>query len=209
VLETIVTSASEDLHHFLRSRRSVRQFRPDPVPHIVIDRILETACRAPSAHNRQPWRFAVLTTPESKSRLAHAMGVEFRQDLLADGVPPEEADRLVRRSQNRITGAPVAVILCLTMAAMDVYPDMDRRKAEFRMAMQSVALAGGQLLLAAHAEGLGGVWVCAPLFAQATVQKALDLPAAWEPQGMILLGIPDGPAAERDRLTVAEVARYL
>ena len=137
------------------------------------------------------------------------MGVEFRRDLLADGISPDEADRLVRRSQNRITGAPVAVILCLTMAGMDVYPDMDRRRAEFRMAMQSVALAGGQLLLAAHAEGLGGVWVCAPLFAQAQVQTALDLPADWEPQGMILLGVPDGPAAERDRLPAAEVARYL
>lgn len=209
VLETIVTPASEDLHHFLRSRRSVRRFRPDRVPRPVIDRILETACRAPSAHNRQPWRFAVLASPESRETLAAAMGAEFRADLLADGVPPEEAERQVRRSHERITSAPAAVVLCLTMDPMDVYPDVDRRKAEFRMAMQSVALAGGQLLLAAHAEGLGAVWVCAPLFAQATVQAALDLPENWEPQGMILLGYSGGPPTVRDRLPVAEVARYL
>ncbi len=58
------------------------------------------------------------------------------------------------------------------------------------MATQSVALAGGTILLAAHAEGLGGVWVCAPLFAQETVRRVLDLPADWLVQGMILLGYP-------------------
>ena len=187
----------------------MRRFTLEPVPRSVIDRILETACRAPSAHNRQPWRFAVLTGPESKQALARAMGAEFRRDLLADGVAPAEADWQVQRSHDRITSAPAAVVLCLTMDPMDVYPDMDRRKAEFRMAMQSVALAGGQLLLAAHAEGLGAVWVCAPLFAQATVQAALDLPENWEPQGMILLGYSGGSPTVRDRLPVAEVARYL
>ncbi|HUF39110.1 MAG TPA: nitroreductase family protein [Anaerolineales bacterium] len=200
---------SEDLHQFLRSRRSVRRFRQDPIPREILDGLIETAVRAPSAHNRQPWRFAVLTTPEAREDLAAAMGAEFRRDLLADGVSPQEADRQVQRSRERITSAPAAVVLCLTMAGMDRYPDPDRRKAEFRMAMQSVALAGGQLLLAAHAEGLGGVWVCAPLFAQGAVQRALDLPEDWEPQGMVLLGRPDGPPAGRDRRPVAEVARFL
>jgi F420 biosynthesis protein FbiB-like protein len=209
VFELTVPLTSEDLHEFLRSRRSVRRFLPDPVPRVVIDRILASACRAPSAHNRQPWRFAVLATGEARKRLALAMGAEFRKDLLADGNTPFEADRLVERSHDRIMGAPVAVVLCLTMDPMDVYPDMDRRKAEFRMAMQSVALAGGQLMLAAHAEGLGAVWVCAPLFAQQAVQAGLDLPAEWEPQGMILLGIPSEPPAERTRAPVAEVTRYL
>jgi F420 biosynthesis protein FbiB-like protein len=175
----------------------------------MIDRILETACRAPSAHNRQPWRFAVLATTAAREKLASAMGADLRRDLMADGVSQQEADRQVKRSYDRITGAPAAVVLCLYMPPMDVYPDMDRRKAEFRMAMQSVALAGGQLLLAAHAEGLGAVWICAPLFVQETVQQALGLPVDWEPQGMILFGYPDGPPLERDRLPVREVVRFL
>ncbi|MEW5941732.1 MAG: nitroreductase family protein, partial [Chloroflexota bacterium] len=53
------TSANE-LHAFLRTRRSIRRFKPDPVPGEVVSRILATATYAPSAHNLQPWRFIVI-----------------------------------------------------------------------------------------------------------------------------------------------------
>ena len=65
-----------------------------------------------------------------------------------------------------------------------------RQQSEHWMGIQSVALAGGHLLLAAWAEGLGGVWMCAPLFAQAAASQALDLPGSWQPQALILLGYP-------------------
>jgi nitroreductase len=74
---------------------------------------------------------------------------------------------------------------------MDVYPDTKRKKAEYIMAVQSVANAGMQMLLAIHAEGLGAVWTCGPLFAQETVQKALDLPNTWEPHAMFFIGYSD------------------
>jgi nitroreductase len=47
------------------------------------------------------------------------------------------------------------------------------KKAAYLMAVQSVALAGGHLLVAAHALGLGGVWMCAPLFASSIVKNRL------------------------------------
>jgi coenzyme F420-0:L-glutamate ligase/coenzyme F420-1:gamma-L-glutamate ligase len=77
------------------------------------------------------------------------------------------------------------------MSEMDSYPDEKRRQAERTMAVQSVAAAGLQLLLAAHAEGLGGVWVCAPLFAQEVICKTLGLSENWEPQAMFYIGYPD------------------
>lgn len=195
-------------HAFLQSRRSVRRFTDQIIPPEVLERILETACRAPSAHNRQPWRFAVIVSREGKGHFAAALGADFLRDLLSDGAVPAEAERLVRRSRDRILGAPVVIVLCLTMAEMDVYPDRHRNRAEFRMAMQSVALAGGQLLLAAHAEGLGGVWVCAPLFAQETARQALELPEDWEPQGMILLGYPDAVPAARERIPARDLTLH-
>lgn len=196
-----------DPHEFLRSRISVRRFLPQPVPPEALDRILETAVRAPSAHNRQPWRFAVVQSPAAREDLAAAMGAAFRRDLAADGLPPDELEAQVLRSAARIRSAPALILLCLCMSGMDEYPDRRRRRAEFRMAMQSVALAGGQLLLAAHAEGLGGVWLCAPLFAPEAVQAALRLPADWEPQAMLLLGYPDPaqPPRRRDRRPAAEL----
>jgi coenzyme F420-0:L-glutamate ligase / coenzyme F420-1:gamma-L-glutamate ligase len=198
---------SLQLNEFIRSRRSIRRFLPDPVPQPVIERLLETGTFAPSAHNRQPWRFAVLPTPEAKTYLADAMGMDFCRDLLADGFSPGEVEKQVSRSRARICEAPLVIVLCLTMADMDTYPDEKRQRAEYLMATQSVALAGGMILLAAHAEGLGGVWVCAPLFAPDAVSRALSLPADWEPQGMLLLGYAAKIPEARPRKPLEAVVR--
>ena len=195
--------------NFLRSRRSVRHFLPEPVSEEAVDRILETAFYAPSAHNRQPWRFVIVQSGEAKTRLVDQMGTAFRGDLMADDVPEAQADEQVERSRCRILEAPVVVVLCLDIADMDVYPDERRRKAEQIMAVQSAALAGGTLLLAAHAEGLGGVWVCAPLFAPEAVRHALDLPDGWEPQAMLLIGFPSKISKFRSRRAISEVCRFV
>lgn len=133
----------------------------------------------------------MVTTPSVKQKLADAMAIEFQRDLENDGLPPEKIQQRITRSRERMTSAPLLILLNLDMSDMDVYPDKKRKQAEFRMAMQSVASAGMQLLLAAHAEGLGGVWVCSPLFAQGTIQNVLELPETWEPQAMFFLGYPD------------------
>jgi F420 biosynthesis protein FbiB-like protein len=202
-----LTSTAE-FHTFLRTRRSIRRFKPDPVPDTVLQNIIATATFAPSAHNRQPWRFAVVTNASVKQKLAEAMAVEFQHDLEADGLPHEEIQKRTTRSRERIVSAPVVIILNLDMSEMDVYPDRKRKQAEFRMAMQSVANAGLQLLLAAHAEGLGGVWVCSPLFVQETIQNFLALPKTWEPQAMFFIGYPSVIPDVRERKPLDEIVRY-
>jgi F420 biosynthesis protein FbiB-like protein len=198
-----------EIHEFIRSRRSVRRFLPDPVPEEAIQRILEIAIWAPSAHNRQPWRFAVLAGETSRRRLADAMGEDFRRDLLADGLPFEQVEAQVERSRQRIIEAPAAILVCLDSAEMDTYPDERRQTAEFQMGVQSVAMAGQNLLLAAHAEGLGAVWMCAPLFAQDAACRALALPETWQPQGMVLLGYPKLIPPIRQNRSIAEVIKFL
>lgn len=161
------------------------------MPDSVIESVLCTATYAPSAHNRQPWRFAVVTDSARKLRLADAMALDFERDLRRDRVPPDKIQAQIKRSKDRITSAPVAIVLCMDMSEMDPYPDEKRQQAERTMAVQSVAAAGLQLLLAAHAEGLGGVWTCGPLFAQETIRKTLDLAEKWEPQAMFFIGYAD------------------
>lgn len=183
-----------------RARRSIRRYTAQPLPREMVERLLEAARWAPSAHNRQPWRFVVVERGGASLRLAEAMAARLRADRLADGDPPEAVEQDAARSQARILNAPVLILLCLTMAEMDVYPDTRRKQAEYLMAVQSVALAAQNLLLAAHAEGLGACWLCAPLFCPDTVRAALDLPTDWEPQALITLGYPaDGgkPATRR------------
>jgi F420 biosynthesis protein FbiB-like protein len=190
------------------TRRSVRRFRSDPVPQLVLEQVLEAATLAPSAHNCQPWRFAILVGQEAKEDLAQAMGADFLRDLTGDGIDLQEAQRQVERSRQRILGAPVAVVLCLDRSTEDIYPDQRRQQASHLMMTQSVAIAGGYLLLAAQAHGLGGVWMSAPLYAQATVRHALDLPEEWDAQGLILLGYPAEMPERRGRLSVKDVTRY-
>ena len=197
-----------DLHGFLRSRRSVRRFEKDQIPPALVQRILTTATYAPSAHNRQPWRFAVVSTHSEKSVLADAMAEEYRRDLLADGMAAEAVDNLVEKSRFRINSAPLVVALCMDMTDMDHYTDSRRTGAERVMALQSTANAGATLLLAAHAEGLGGVWSCSPLFAPRAVITALQLPATWEPQALLLIGRPAEAPAERPRRPIKEVAVF-
>ncbi len=186
-------------HAFLRSRRSVRRFASRPVPESVVRRLLDTARWAPSAHNRQPWRWVVLHTPAARTRLADAMSAAFRRDLEADGLPPADIAARVARSRTRLLTAPVALLLAADLSVGDAYPDPARQQAEATMLIQSTALAGLQLLLAAHAEGLGGVWTCGPLFAPEAVRQALDLPAAWAPQALFYLGYPAHTPEPRPR----------
>ena len=174
----------------ITSRRSIRRYRPDPVPQLVIETVLTAATWAASAHNRQPWRFCVIQSAEHKERLARAMGDRLRRDLEADGTSEEVIAADTGRSYSRITSAPVLIALCLSLVDMDHYPDARRNDKEFIMAVQSTAMAGQNLLLAAHDQGLGACWMCAPLFCPDVVCAALDLPADWQPQALITLGYP-------------------
>ncbi len=176
--------------NLIRTRRSLRRYEPRPVPEAVLNDLLEAAVWAPSAHNRQPWRLAVLQTAAAKERLARAMGARLRHDLEADGLPAELIEADVSRSYDRLTSAPVLIVLSASMRDMDVYTDDHRNQNEYIMAVQSVAMAGQNLLLAAHSHGLGACWMCAPLFCPDVVCAALALPDDWQPQGVIAVGYP-------------------
>ena len=181
----------DDFWQTIFERRSIRRYRPDPVPRTTLERVLTAAIWAPSAHDRQPWRFVVITKDAQKEKLARAMARRWRQDMLQEGLAEDEIRVRVQRSQQRLTRPPVLVAGCLTMADMDAPDDLRLASAEHAMAVQSIALALGNLMLAAHHEGLGSCWICAPLFAQEEVRAALALPADWEPQAIITLGWPD------------------
>lgn len=189
-----------------RSRRSLRRYEARPIPHDLVRHLLELATWAPSAHNRQPWRFAVLDAAVKKEQLALAMGARLRADLEADGVPEDIIAKDTGRSYERITNAPLVLCLCMSMADMDTYPDPIRTKHERTMAIQSTAMAGQNLLLAAHAAGLGACWMCAPLFCQDVVRDTLNLPEDWEAQALITLGYP---AQSRNREREALESRVL
>lgn len=195
-MQSADSSFSTPVFDAITARRSLRRYQPEPVPQQVIERLLTAAIWSPSAHNRQPWRFVVIQSSEQKHALASAMGARLRRDLEADGVEQTLIEADVARSFDRMTAAPVLILLCLTLSDMDVYDDAKRAHHEYIMAVQSVAMAGQNILLTAHEVGLGACWMCAPLFCPEVVQVALALPDDWQPQGLLTLGYP---AQEREK----------
>lgn len=195
--------AKIDFWSLVQGRRSIRRYRPEPVAPALLEQLLEAAMWAPSAHNRQPWRFCVVTQPATKLALSQQMGEEWRRELGGDGADPAFVERRVAISHARMTSAAALIIAAVSMEEMDCYPDERRNKAEWTMAVQSVALACQNLLLAAHYYGLGACWMCAPLFVPELVQTVLHLPTSWIPQALLTVGYP-AEEKTKERAPLAE-----
>ncbi len=192
----------------IHTRRSIRRYLDRPVPPTLLDQLLEAATRAPSAHNRQPWRFVVIETAAVKAQLADRLGARLKADRLRDGDPIDVIERDVQRSHDRISTAPIVIIACLSMLEMDRYPDERRGALEKTMAVQSVANAVQNLLLTAHDLGLGACWLCAPLFAPDVVREALDLPPDWDAQALITVGYPADAGKSKERANFRQKTIY-
>ncbi len=179
-----------NLLNLIKNRRSVRRYRKTKPDLSEIDRIINCAIYAPSAHNAQPWRFFIIKDEKKKTELIKQMAVRFRWGMEKDNVPQETIRRKIQRSISLFSDAPVVIIAAIDMTGMDRYPDSARQQAEMTMATQSLAAAIQNLLLAAKAIGLGGCWYCAPLFCPEVVKTVLSLPDCHIPQALITLGYP-------------------
>jgi F420 biosynthesis protein FbiB-like protein len=185
-------------------RRSVRRYAAQPVPAELVEILLEAAHWAPSAHNRQPWRFVLLNDLALRQRLAESMAAGWQADLLADGADQALVSQRAAISIQRISTAPLAILPCLDLDSLDIYPDPQRQQREWQMGVQSVALACQNLLLAAQHHGLAACWMCAPIFCPALVQTILDLPATLEPQALLTIGYPpDDAPRSKERVPLA------
>lgn len=191
--------------NLIKGRRSIRKYLPKEVPRGILFRILEAARWAPSAHNAQPWRFIVIMERSLKRELAERMANRWIKDMERDGVPKATQEKLAEASIKLFSDAPVLVVACVTMKDMDVYPDDRRMRCEHEMAVQSLAAAIQNILLAAYSEGLGACWLCAPLFCQDVVRRVLRIPGDVEPQALITLGYPSEKPSPPPRKPLQEV----
>lgn len=149
-----------DVMTAIRNRRSVRAYRPDPIPADLFERVTEALRLAPSACNNQPWRFILVTQPELRQKIAHA---SHDQMFIAD--------------------APVIVVGCGLPAR--AYPRMGDY---WNSAEIDVAIAMDHLALAAAEAGLGTCWIGA--FDEREVKALLDIPDEAKVVAMTPLGWP-------------------
>jgi F420 biosynthesis protein FbiB-like protein len=197
--------ADSTLTALVRSRRSIRAFRPDPIDREVVAGLLRAVLWAPSPHNSQPWRFTALFEAEDRERLAGAMAARLAEDLGAAGIGEEEIRRQTSRSFRRIAGAPAVVLCSLHPDGLARFEDAHQNDLEWRMAVQSVGAAMQTLFLLAAERGIGTCWMAAPMYCPDIVRAVLDLPADWEPQALALLGYPAGEGKVRPRRPLDQV----
>lgn len=169
----------------IAGRHSVRHFDKRDVPPDAVRELIAAACAAPAPHHSRPWRF-VDVLPATRPLLTDAMAEAWR----AGATERPDLDRAIARSRRELTEAPVLLLACLELENAHGWPDERRRQAERDMYMQSLGAALQNLLLAAHTLGLGGYIKGAPLFCRHAVSLALELPPAWEPAFLVLLGYP-------------------
>ena len=180
----------------LTARRTVREFTAAPVSPAAVRRAIAAAITAPAPHHSEPWRFAVLESPQARSRLLDDMLAAWKADLAADGFTAEQIARRVRRGEP-LRKAPLIIVPCLVSEAAHTYPDARRNASERAMFLVAIGAAIENLLVALAVEGLGSCWISSTLFCREVTAEALGLPAGWEPMGAVGVGHPAAPAPDR------------
>jgi nitroreductase len=217
-----------DLLDALRSTGAVREFGPDPVPDEVLARILDTARFAPSGGNRQGWRVVVVRDEDTRRRLRD-LYLDGWYDYLAimlAGLTPwapvtdraaeasalAGAHRPAERARadggdgfaERLDRVPVLLALFADLRALAAV-DRDHDRYTFAGGASIYPFAWS-LLLAARAEGLGGVITTMPVRREEEVKSLLRAPDELALAAVVALGHPEG--APPTRLRRAPVASF-
>lgn len=179
-----------DIYELVRQRRSIRKYKPDPIPREIVERVLEAATWAPSGKNLQNWRFFVLQG-------------EYRDQALEvtkkawDNIRPV----LERRLKPSLYQFTERFFYTLGDAPIIIFAyNQPNPEEKNQTSLGSVYMAVENLLLAAQAEGLGTCAMGSPLEVREEVDELLGVTGT-ELQLVcgITLGYPDHepPAAPR------------
>ena len=149
-----------DFYEVIRTRRSIRSYKPDPVPDEVLMRVLEAARIAPSGSNRQPWKFIIVKDENLRRRVAQAC-----------------------HNQMFIAEAPIVIVAC----GYKIHWNRGGYMGDLSMLID-VSIAFTHLILAARAEGLGTCWIGA--FDNEEVKNLLNIPKEVNVVAITPLGYP-------------------
>jgi coenzyme F420-0:L-glutamate ligase/coenzyme F420-1:gamma-L-glutamate ligase len=180
---------AEAARETIMSRRTSRVFSGAPVPRESIAAAVRAATAAPAPHHSAPWRFVLLESAETRTRLLAAMRERWASDLREDGHDEVAISRRLRRG-DALRDAPCVIVPFLVTDEMHHYPDQSRADAELAMFWLAMGAGVQNLLLSLTAEGLGSAWYSSTLFCPDIVRKALSVPGSWRPAGAVAVGEP-------------------
>lgn len=203
----------EDFLTLVKTRRSIRSFKTDPVPDKYVDKIIEAARFAPSGANSQPWEFVVVKDQRIKDRIV---------DMVQEQREYSGKVELTREEDVRFPGAhgpagdpgfkkaPVFIVLCGDPRTTDAYPlltTLTRADSHFASALASAFL---YMALAVITLGLGSQWVSATgsPFVKPLLKDLLGIPQKLDIYDMLAVGYPASRPRERFVRERRDMAHY-
>ncbi|MFW9842981.1 MAG: nitroreductase family protein [Candidatus Thorarchaeota archaeon] len=175
-----------DIDQAIKGRRSIRAYKADGVKENLVREIIEAATHAPSAKNGQQWRFTVLTG-ESKDKFTDMYRSEL--DKLTFDVGSSYGSCAMMEE------APVVIVVWNT------------NERGWTTEIHSVSAAIQNLLLKAHALGLGTCWIGDIFYTYESIMDYFKKP--WKLLAAITLGWPDTKPGPKTILSVDEVAEFM
>ena len=188
-------------------RRSIRKYLPQMLEKSLIDEILRAGIAAPSAKNRQPWRFVVFTE-QAKTELLREMEKGLRRELEGEALLPEVRGGLADafHTMQIMHKAPVLILVLNPDTGSPFDPQNPvSRFAEIADTL-SIGAAVENMLLKAASLGLGSLWIANTCFAYPELTAYLKTDA--QLVCAVSLGYPDEAPAGRPRKTPEEVTEY-
>ncbi len=167
-----------DVHEAITSRRSIRKYKPTPIPEEKLLKVLKATRLAPSFENSQPWKFIIVRNEDLKRQLGQACS-----------------------NSKFILEAPIIIVACAFPD--DAFGLMGGYMNSFPV---DVAVAVDHLTLAAVNEGLGTCWI--GNFKEEKVQKALSIPEDVRVVAITPLGFPDEEPESSGRKPLEEIICY-
>jgi nitroreductase len=164
-----------DFYQVIKSRRSIRAYKSDPIRDEILDKILDAGRLAPSAKNIQPWKFIVIKDSQIKLELVAAC-----------------------RNQEFIAQAPV--IVCAVALEKIAWGRMGGYWSSYPV---DLAIALEHIILAATNEGLGTCWIGA--YDEAEVKRILKIPDDFKVIALTPIGYPNQTPAPKQTKNLAEI----
>lgn len=148
---------SREFLNRIRTRRTVREFSPEPFPDEILDCAIRAASLAPSGANQQPWKFVVVTNPEIKRQIRLAAEEEERENY-KNRFPGQWLDALAPLGtdwhKEFLEIAPALIVVFREEYGLEILPDGTEKHIKHYYVMESVGIACGFLLAALHWSGL-------------------------------------------------------
>lgn len=190
-----------ELINVIKSRRSIRKFKGDPIPKEIIEKIIAAGTLAPSGKNKQPWKFYVI-----QGGKRHELVTEMQKGmkrLESMGIRTGSA----RHSLEVMAQAPVTIVVfnptskhpLIKRDTLETYSDV--------VDIQSIGAAIQNMLLAAVDLELGSLWICDVFFGYEEICDWLG--EEGQMIAAVSLGYPDQSPPPRPRKNVSEVTEYV